>query len=115
MAKKKKADPIQKAKKELQGAPDGMRAETRKIIEEALARVAAANEASKAQAGLAKAAEKEARLRVKELESVLKGAKAEVRAKEKADKAAKQARKASERLGTASGARIEPPVTVSGQ
>ena len=96
---KKKSDPVLKAKKELQGAPDGMGAETRAIIEEGVARVLAARDAAKAQQRLAKAADKEARQRIKELEALLKGAMAEARAKEKAEKAVKRARKAGKRLG----------------
>jgi hypothetical protein len=117
MAKKKKADPVAKAKKELLDTHGDMREETRLAVEDALARTVAARDAAKSQERLAKAADKEARLRGKELESVLKAAKAEARAKNKSDNADRRRKKAGKetsdrpmRCAETPGPSAQPPI-----
>jgi hypothetical protein len=93
MPKKKKADAIAKAKKLLEDGSGMPNPESRRLIEEALARSLAALDELKAREAQAKAAGKEARQRAKELESALRDVKALARAKAKAEKAEKIARK----------------------
>jgi hypothetical protein len=98
MTKKKKTDPVIKARKTLREATGTMSADRKNLIEEAMARTMAARDAAKAQERLAKAAGREARARGEELLSMVEAAKSEARAQAKAEKAAKRAKKAAKKL-----------------